>query len=194
MPRPTPAAGAGGRVRLTTIILVRWIAVAGQASAIVLVGFALGYDLPVVACLATVAALAVSNLYFAAQYRSATRLSDRAAAMMLGFDILQLAALLYLTGGSDNPFLVLMLAPVAIGASVLSLRSTAALTAIALLCVAALAIDHFPLPWATPGAMAQPPLYTFAVSLALAVGMVFVAIYAWRVAEEGRRMSDALAA
>ena len=54
------------------------------------------------------------------------RLSEREAVLTLLFDLCQLGALLYLTGGLGNPFALLIMAPVTISASVLTLRATIA--------------------------------------------------------------------
>jgi two-component system sensor histidine kinase RegB len=99
---------------------------------------------------------------------------------------------LFLTGGLGNPFSILLLVPVTISATVLSLRSTLWLGVIALLCISVLAVFHMPLPW-----LGEPPvlpkLYVTAVWGALVLGMAFISVYAWRVAEEARRMANALA-
>jgi two-component system sensor histidine kinase RegB len=113
------------------------------------------------------------------------------AAAYLAFDIIQLAALLYLTGGLGNPFAFLLLAPVTVSATILSLRSTVGLCALALTCITALALWHQPLPWTAKG-LTLPPVFLLGVWIALAVGILFFVIYAWRVAEEARRLSRAL--
>jgi two-component system sensor histidine kinase RegB len=111
----------------------------------------------------------------------------------LAFDIVQLTALLYLTGGLQNPFAFLLLAPVAVSATVLSLNSTVVLCSLALGCITVLAFWHFPLPWRGP-APALPPIYILGVWTALAIGILFFAAYTWRVAAEARRLSEALSA
>ena len=118
---------------------------------------------------------------------------DGAAAGYLAFDIAQLAVLLYLTGGLDNPFALLFLIPVTISATILSRRSTIYLGLLALACVSVLSFFHLPLPWPSPG-FTLPPLYAAGIWSSLVVGTAFLMFYAWRVAEEARRMSDALAA
>src|SRR5262249_59865278 len=96
----------------------------------------------------------------------AARLGARSAALYLGYDILQLAVLLYLTGGLENPFAILMLAPVTIAATILSRESVLGLSTLAIGAIAALAVFHFPLPWA--GTRPQfPSPYIFGVWAAL---------------------------
>lgn len=138
-PRKPPAPAPRGRVRLRTLVLTRWVAVAGQAAALVIVHFGLGYRLPIWWALAAVAASAIVNLWAVVGRRPPARLGDRAAALYLAYDLVQLGLLLYLTGGLNNPFAILILAPVTISATILSRRSTLGLTLLALVIVAILA-------------------------------------------------------
>lgn len=187
-----PARTGAGRVRLRTLVLVRWVAIVGQTGALAIVHWGLGYALPVEPTLAIVGASVALNLVESHPARAAVRLSDAEAALALGFDIVQLALLLYFTGGLINPFAFLFLVPVTISATILSLRSIILLNVLALACVSALALAHRPLPWAD--AFELPELYIFGIWVAIASGMSFVSAYAWRVAAETRAMSDALAA
>ncbi len=184
---------AGGRVRLRTLIVIRWVAIIGQAITLLVVNFVLGYPVPLLPALATVAVSAVINFWAAIGRRSPERLGDRAAAVYLAYDLLQLGVLLYLTGGLHNPFAVLVLAPVIISATVLSRVSTMALSALALMIVIVLALFHLPLPWADQS-FALAPLFIFGLASALGLSVVFIAGYVFSVAEEARRMSGALAA
>lgn len=189
---PLPRPILGGRVRLQTLILIRWVALAGQTAAILFVHLGLGYPMPVVLALAAVAASVALNIVLTLRYPATTRLSDAQAALYLAYDTVQLAVLLFLTGGVQNPFAILVLVPVTVSASILSLRSTVWLVVLTIAALSLIANYHLPLPWAVPG-FALPPLYITGMWVALGLGAVFVTIYAWRVAAESRRMSDALA-
>jgi two-component system sensor histidine kinase RegB len=181
------------RIRLRTLTVIRWGAVAGQAAAILVTHYGLGFEVPIVAALAVVAASGLLNMAITLGRPVSARLGERAAVWYLAYDIGQLAVLLYLTGGLENPFAFLLLAPVTVSATILSLRSTVALCLWALLCVTALAIWHRSLPW-SPGGFALPGLYILGSWVALCLGIAFFASYTFRVAEEARRMTDALAA
>ena len=115
-----------GPINLRTLILIRWVAIAGQASTILIVHYGLGFDLPLVPALAVVASSAVLNLVLIVLRQWAARLGARDAALYLGYDILQLAVLLYLTGGLQNPFAILILAPVTVAATASTERVTTA--------------------------------------------------------------------
>jgi two-component system sensor histidine kinase RegB len=189
-----PAAGGErGRVSLRTLIWIRWIAVAGQAVTLLIVHLALGFTLPLEIALGVVATSALINFANQMQRTGSLRLGDRDAMTYLAYDVVQLGALLYLTGGLQNPFALLVLAPVTVGATILSRRSVMMLCALAVGVATLLAIWHLPLPW-DEDQLEFPPLYVLAVWLALTLSTLFIAAYSWSVTEEGRRISDAYAA
>lgn len=182
----------GTPVRLRTLVIIRWIAVTGQAITLFTVHFGFGFELPLNPAIAVIAASAVLNLVLTL-YRPAARLGDGAVAVLLGWDLLQLSMLLYFTGGLTNPFALLLLAPIAISATILSRASTIALVIFGMACVSTLAFRFEPLPW-PGGGLELPWLYVAGSWSATMVGMLFIAIYLGRVTGEARRMSDALAA
>ena len=124
-----------GRIGLRTLILIRWIAVAGQTATILIVHLGFGFKLPVVACLFVVALTALSNLMLSVRMPVRARLGNVGATLLLGFDMLQLGMLLYLTGGLENPFAILILAPVTVAATILARGPTLALTILAMVLV-----------------------------------------------------------
>lgn len=187
-----PVIGGTARIQLRTLALIRWTAIVGQAAALLVVHFGLEFDLPILAALATVASSAVFNAMTTAG-RPFERLGELEVASYFGFDIVQLTVLLYLTGGLQNPFAFLLLAPVAVSATILSLTSTIALSGLALACITVLSIWHLPLPWRGP-APVLPLTYVLGVWTALAIGILFFAAYTWRVAEQARQLSEALTA
>jgi two-component system sensor histidine kinase RegB len=128
------------------------------------------------------------------RYPASQRLKSSYAFMMLGFDVLQLSALLYLTGGLENPFAFLLIAPVAVSASTLRLRITAALGLMAITLATLLTSFHHPLPWFHHSNLLLPFPYVMGVWAALVSSILFIGFYSWRTAEEARRMSEALAA
>lgn len=185
-------------LRLDTLIRLRWLAISGQTAAIIAAQWLLGFTVPVGACLAVVALSAWLNLALRLRYPGARRLTDTEAAWLLAYDILQLAALIFLTGGLANPFALLFLAPVLISATALSPRSTLLLGVLAAGCAALVGLWQMPLPWRQSEALGPgpllPPLYLAAIWSALAIAIAFIGVHAWRVAQETRELSEALAA
>ncbi|HMO84237.1 MAG TPA: hypothetical protein PKC18_04865 [Lacipirellulaceae bacterium] len=190
---PAAASAAQAGVRLRALVIIRWAAVAGQLVTVALVQWGLGYPLPLLPVLAVIGTSALLNLVIGLGRPAIARLDDRNAAIFLGFDVIQLAALLYLTGGLHNPFSILLLAPVAVAATILSFRSTLALCLLTIASISTIALVRKPLPW--PGEEpVLPDLYVAALWVGLVLTTLLVALYAWRVAEEARRMANALAA
>jgi two-component system sensor histidine kinase RegB len=188
------SAGTGGRVRLRTLSNLRWLAVAGQSVALFLVYFALGYSLPILYCAVGIAVSAALNVALALRYPPTHRLTNREATFYLAFDVLQLAALLYLTGGITNPFALMFVAPVVIAATTLNLGNVLILAGIAFASVSLIAVAHRPLPWPAGEALDLPQLYQAGIWTALVIGIGFTSVYAWRIASESVRMSAGLAA
>jgi len=180
------------QLRVDTLIRLRWLAVAGQSAAVLVTRFVLGFDLPIALCFLCIGMSALLNFGLRLRFPVSQRLDDVRATNILGFDILQLAALLFLTGGVINPFSVLFLAPVMISAASLPLRRTIALLLLALACETVLTIWHRPLPWIAGADLHLPMLYGVAIWVAIAVGAAFITIYANRVAEEARLLAGAL--
>jgi two-component system sensor histidine kinase RegB len=192
--KPTNLTRHARQLRLDTLVRLRWLAIGGQAAAVAGVRFGLGFPLPFGLCFLVIAASVWVNLMLRIQFPASHRLSDNAATVLLGFDILQLAALLYLTGGLENPFALLFLAPVLISATALKPERTLGLGLLAVASATLLVLVHQPLPWFPGQTFSLPFLYVTGIWTAILLGTVFTGIYAWRVAEEARQLAQALAA
>ncbi len=141
------------RISLRRLVLIRWVAIAGQAVTLLVVHYAFDFRVPLLPAFFVVACSVALNLFVTLFRRVATRLGEREAAFFLGYDLLQLGLLLYLTGGLQNP----------------------------------------PLPWrGIP--LAFPPELVLGLWTALVLATVFIGGYTWSVAEEARRLRDAVAA
>ncbi len=179
------------QTRLSTLVLIRWLALGGQTITLGVVQAAVA-PLDWMPVVATVAAGAALNFGLALAPGSFRRLDEGRAARHLAFDIGQLAVLIGLTGGLANPFSLFLLAPVTVAAAILSARRTMGLAALAMVAASVMAKWHQPLPWPAPG-LVPPPLAIFALWVALQVGIVSVAFFTWRMAEESRSIAAAYA-
>lgn len=181
-------------VRLRTLVTLRWFAITGQAAAIfVAVRF---YDLQIEAGLAALVILVsiIANFLSGFIYPTNKRLSEREAFLWLVFDILQLSLLLFLTGGLNNPFAMLVMAPVTIAATVLRLNSTVFLGLLAIAMMSIISRYHLPIATAEGVVLDLPVLFQFGFWVALLIGVVFLAIYARQVTTEMHTMGEALVA
>jgi len=181
-------------LRLQTTVRLRWVAVAGQLLTVFFVDQVLGFEFPLAACLVVIAAAALLNLALTTRHPASKRLREGPAMRLMGFDILQLAVLLFLTGGLKNPFALLIVVPVAVSASSLPLSKTMLLAGMAILSATVLIWFHLPLPWSGVPAPILPSTYVLGVWTALTSCIVFSAVYSWRVGQERREMSEALSA
>jgi two-component system sensor histidine kinase RegB len=183
---------------MQTIVRLRWFGVGGQLVTVLFVYLALGFQFPVGLCLALIAASAWVNVFLRIRYPARHRLSPQFATALLAYDILELAALLYLTGGIQNPFAFLIVAPVTVSAATLPGRSTVTLGALAVLCALVLVPIHMPLPWYAGQALGQGfdlhLTYKLGIVASIVAGMIFLALYAQRLSKEARMMTAALAA
>jgi two-component system, sensor histidine kinase RegB len=181
-------------VRLDTILRLRWLAVLGQLAAILIVAHGLEFDVPVVPCVAIVGLSALLNLALQIAFNPMQRLEPVYAAALLALNIVELAGLLFLTGGLQNPFSFLFLAPVLISATALPVRFTIALGGLVVACASALVFFNLPLPWDSDDPLVLPPIYLFGVWLSILLAIGVTSLYAFQVTEEARKLSDALAA
>src|SRR5438477_10345923 len=181
-------------VRLDTILRLRWLAVLGQLAAIFIVVQGLEFDLPVLPCVGIVGLSALLNLVLQITFNPMQRLEPAYAAGLLALNIVELAGLLFCTGGLQNPFSFLFLTPVLISATALPIRLTIALGVLAVACASALVFYHLPLPWDSDDPLVLPPIYLFGVWLSIVVAIGVTSLYAFQVTEQARKLSDALAA
>jgi two-component system sensor histidine kinase RegB len=128
------------------------------------------------------------------RFRMSQRIAPERAAWLLAFDIAELAILLFLTGGLENPFAFLFLGPVLLSATALPARLTLMLGGFAAACATALIFIHYPLPWDVDQPLDLPAIYTMGVWLSLLLAVGFIGAYAWQLTEEARQLADALAA
>ena len=181
-------------VRLDTLVRLRWLAVFGQFAAVLVVHLGLEFDVPIWPCLGVIALSAVLNLALRVNFRHTQWLEPERAAYLLGFDIAQLAALLYLTGGLENPFSFLLLGPVLIAATALPTRLTLLIGVFAMVCATVLVFFHYQLPWEPEEPLELPEIYMVGVWLSILLAIGYIGVYTWQIAEEARQLSDALAA
>ncbi|MGD2133240.1 MAG: ActS/PrrB/RegB family redox-sensitive histidine kinase [Maricaulaceae bacterium] len=189
-----PLAPTERRVRARVLLLLRWMAVAGQTATVLAVEFVLRFDLNLAACLGVISASAWLNIFLAAASPGQRLMDEREAAAQLAFDIVQLAVLIGLTGGLDNPFVLLLGVPVMIASTILRPAPVIGLGALAFAASLVMAAVSAPLPWDAAEAFNPPPLYAAGLWTALVSGTGFMSVFAWRLAADARAMSTALAA
>ncbi|KQM31696.1 ActS/PrrB/RegB family redox-sensitive histidine kinase [Agrobacterium cavarae] len=185
---------ASRQIRLQTIVWLRWLAVAGQSATLLIVAFGLGFPLPLLTCALLIAALATANLFLSARFPATYRLEPWEATLLLAFDLLQLTALIYITGGLSNPFAPLICVQVIIAFASQPLKHSLVLLFFALACATAIAFSPFPVPWYPGEELPIQLIIHIGIWCSIVAMMLFAAFYAYRVSHEANQLADALAA
>ena len=174
-----------------TLIILRWIAIIGQLTAINLVYFYLELEFPVLIAHVVVFIGLITNLILQFRIRS-IQLKDRYASLFLIWDLIQLTLLLYLTGGISNPFSILMIVPTIVSSTFLSMGTTIILGILTIAFLFLLTIFHHPLPGIHDGVVSFPKLYLIGYFLAIIVGLIFLSYFGIRFSGESKRRTDAV--
>lgn len=185
-----PAPDIRHSIRGHSLITARWIALTGQTLAVLIAYYGLGFNFPVVPCLICIAATGLVNNYASIKQHH-RGMSPHTSFLYLAFDILQLTTLLYLSGGMGNPFFVLLIAPVLIGAAILPKRNIPYLLGLGLICSGYLSLFYIPLEWPDMF-LRDERMRKMTESLSINITMLFVSFYAWKISEESRAMQKAI--
>jgi len=151
-------------------------------------------DLEIGLCFLVLGVSVASNLVATFVFSETKRLAEQDALLVVLFDMLQLGLLLYLTGGMNNPFSILIVGPVTVSASVLSGRSTMFVGVMAIVIVTLLMQFHLHLRTVAGEVLRVPDIFRFGNWVAIVIAVVFLGVYSRRVVQEMRTMSDALQA
>jgi two-component system sensor histidine kinase RegB len=172
-------------LRVRTVVSLRWLVLAGEVLLLLVAGVGLGFPAPYPLCFAVIGAAAWLNLVTHVASPGQRMFSDWEGAAQLSLDILQISALVFLTGGTANPFVLLLIAPVTLGAATLPARPVLALGSLASAAVVFLAFFSMPLP-------GSGQAYQAGAAIAVIAGIALIAGYVRQAAAEAARMALAL--
>ena len=174
-----------------TLIILRWIAITGQLTAINLVYFYLGLKFPILEAHLIILLGFATNIFL--QFKIKTiQLRDFYASLFLTYDLVQLSILLYLTGGISNPFSILMIIPTIVSSTFLSMGTTIILGFFTIIFLFMLTIFHYPLPGIHDDSNTFPKLYLTGYFIAIIIGLIFLSYFGIRFSGESKRRSDAV--
>ena len=174
-----------------TLVFLRWIALTGQFSAITIVYFYLKLEFLFEFTYLIILIGVITNLYLQFKIRSIL-IKDLNASIFLIYDLFQLAALLYLTGGISNPFSILIIIPAIVSSTFLSMGTTIILGILTVILLFSLSFFHYPLPGIHEYSETFPKLYLTGYILAIIVGLVFLCYFGIRFSGESKRRTDAI--
>ncbi len=178
-------------LKKSTYISLRWIGILGQLISINIVYFFLNFDFNFIASNVIIFFGIISNLYLIFIYKK-TQLSDRSALIFLIIDILQLASLIFLTGGIVNPFIIFLLIPSVFSSSNLGLRTNIFLVVITILMIIFLTFFSEDLPSPLNNHFHVSNYYYYSIPIALIISLVFLNYFAIIFGAESRLRKEAL--
>ena len=178
-------------LKKSTYISLRWIAIIGQLISIYTVYFFFKFEFNFVISNTIVFFGILSNLYLLFIYKK-TQLSDRSALTFLTIDILQLALLIYLTGGIVNPFVIFLLIPSVFASSNLGLRTNISLVSITTIIIIFLTFYSEALPKPLSDHFHVSDYYYYSIPLALIIALFFLNYFAIIFGAESRLRKQAL--
>ena len=172
-------------------INLRWIGIIGQLISVYFVYFFLGFEFNFLISNIVISLGILSNIYLIFIYQK-TQLSDRSAFIFLLIDILQLSALLYLTGGTNNPFAIFLLIPSVFSSSNLSYKTNYLLVFLTTVSILFLTFYSKDLPGPISDHFHIDPLYHYSIPVSLIIALIFLNYFAMLFGSQSRLRKEAL--
>ena len=174
-----------------TLVILRWIAIVGQYITISIVYLIFNFELPFFYCSIVILVGVATNLYLQFKVKK-NQLNNFTSTFFLFYDLIQLATLLYLTGGATNPFTILLIVPAIVSSTFLTLKSTINLSVITVVILIVLTINHYSLPHSGDLHFHVPNYYLYAIPTAIIIGLIFLTYFGARFGIEARKRTEAL--
>ena len=179
------------RLEKKTVVILRWIALIGQLLSIYFVHFFVGFNLPLIFCSLTIFCGGLTNIFIQFNFKK-NQLSNIESTILLFYDVIQLAVLIYLTGGVTNPFIIFLIVPALISSTLLNLASTLFLSIITIMSLVLLTFNYYPLPSEGNIHFHVPDYYIYSIPSALVIALIFLNYFGFRFGYEARRRGNAL--
>ena len=174
-----------------TVVILRWIALVGQLITIYVVHFFLELNLPIILCSITIFCGGLTNIFIQFSFKK-NQLSNIESTILLFYDVIQLAVLIYLTGGVTNPFVIFLVVPAIVSSTLLNLTSTFFLSFITIITLVLLTFNYFPLPSEGNIHFHVPDYYLYSIPTSLIIVLIFLNYFGFRFGHEARKRSEAL--
>ena len=174
-----------------TLVILRWIAIVGQYLTISIVFFVFKFELPFLYCSIIIFLGILTNFYLQFKFKK-NQLNNFTSTFFLFYDLFQLSALLFLTGGITNPFIILLIVPSIVSSTFLNLRSTINLSIITIIILIVLTIYNLPLPHYGQLHFHVPDTYLYALPISIIITLIFLTYFGVRFGIESRKRTEAL--
>ena len=178
-------------LKKSTYISLRWIGIIGQLISVYFVYFYFKFEFDFIYSNLIILIGILSNLYLIFIYKK-TQLSDRSALLFLLIDIIQLASLVYLTGGVVNPFIIFIIIPSVFASTNLGLRTNLLLVTTTILSIIFLTFYSEDLPKPLSEHFHVSSYYYFAIPIALIIALIFLNYFAIIFGSQSRIRKEAL--
>ena len=173
-----------------TYVNLRWIGVIGQFITINAVAFLFKFEFSFLLANIIVLAGALSNIFLFYFFKK-NQLQEKISLTFLTLDIIQLSFLLYLTGGTINPFSIFLIIPSIFASNSLSVKTNILLIILTISSIILLTFYHQELP-SPLNEYIFSNYYYYSVPLALIIALIFLSFFALTFGNESKVRKDAL--
>ncbi len=173
-----------------TYVNLRWIGVIGQFITINAVAFLFKFEFNFLLANIIVFVGALSNIFLFYFFKK-NQLQEKISLTFLTIDIIQLSFLLYLTGGTINPFSIFLIIPSIFASNSLSIRTNILLIILTTISIILLTFYHQELP-SPLNEYIFSNYYYYSVPLALIIALIFLSFFALTFGNESKVRKDAL--
>ena len=174
----------------STYLNLRWIAFIGQILSIFFVEFILEFKFNYLPCLGIIAFGVITNIYLQFKIKE-NQISNSLSLIYLAYDILQLGALFFFTGGITNPFIFLLIIPAVFSSQYLSIKSSIILVCFTVLILLILTFFFYKLPHPDELHFHVPDYYLYAIPISILIGLLFLVYFAVQFGEQNRKRKKA---
>ena len=174
----------------STYLNLRWIAFIGQILSIFFVEFILEFKFNYLPCLGIIAFGVITNIYLQFKIKE-NLISNSLSLIYLAYDIIQLGALFFFTGGITNPFIFLLIIPAVFSSQYLSIKSSIILVCFTVLILLILTFFFYKLPHPDELHFHVPDYYLYAIPISILIGLLFLVYFAVQFGEQNRKRKKA---
>ena len=168
-----------------TYVNLRWIAYSGQLITILLVQFFFKFNFNYLFCILIVFFGILTNFFLHFKIKD-NQLNNNTSTFYLSFDIFQIGALFFFTGGITNPFIFLIIIPAVLSSQYLYFLSSVILVLIITLILIFLSFFYYELPHPGELHFHAPDYYLYAIPLSIIIGLFFLVYFGFKFGEESR--------
>ena len=159
-------------VNFSDFLVIRAIAFGGQAATLSITQYF--FEIPKIVAVSSwiIAFILMASVVLGFYLNKGDKIiSEKQVFLFLCFDIIQISSLIALNGGYTNPFIFIILAPIAIAASYLTIERVIIILSLALICFALIFNFYINLP------LSVHPNINFTYSLAIMVSLFISSIF-----------------